>query len=526
MSHVSAFNFVTKLEKIRVCDGGVTASASKVRHLVTPGRDVGMRSISRRALLTSATALCGLRSASAAPAVILNDASRLNPIPVAGHSIVRDSDDNRVIAELRAQLQAAARAGQPLCVGGARHSMGGQSLPRDGVAISLAAPLCEPNPARRTYRVRGGVRWSEVIQALDPLGFSVAVMQSNHDFSVGGTLSVNAHGWPVPFGPFGSTVRALRLMLADGSIVSCSPTENADLFSLVIGGYGLLGIILDVEIEMVANVLLVPTFDRVPAAEVAARLVTTVQDVSVNMAYARLSIAAKSFLQEALVVSYRPVLPQPRVLPLATRSNVYSFLSRQLYRSQIGSESGKEARWYTETVVFSRAASRLPLTRNAILNYPVAALGETNPRRTDILHEYFIPPDRFADFLAACREIIPPSRQELINITLRYVEADRVSALAYAPVPGAPVPGARIAAVMSFAQEVTPEADRAMAAMTESLIDAVLALDGTFYLPYRLHARPEQVRAAYPEFDVFIAKKHYYDPQLRFRNLMWDKYFV
>jgi len=480
-----------------------------------------MRSMSRRALLTSATALCGLRAARAAPAVILNDASRLNPISVAGHAIIRDGDDDRIIAELRAQLQAATRAGQPLCVGGARHSMGGQSLPRDGVAVSLAAPLCEPNPAKRTYRVRGGARWSEVIQALDPLGFSVAVMQSNQDFSVAGTLSVNAHGWPVPFGPFGSTVRAMRLMLADGTIMSCSRTDNADLFSLVIGGYGLLGIILDVEVEMVANVLLVPTFERVSAGEVAARLLTTVQDVSVNMAYGRLSIAAKGFLEEALVVSYRPVLPQPRVLPLAARSNVYSFLSRQLYRSQIGSERGKEARWYTETVVFSRAASRLSLTRNAILNYPVAALAETNPSRTDILHEYFIPPERFADFLGACREIIPSARQELINITLRYVEADRVSTLAYAP-----VPGTRIAAVMSFSQETTLEADRGMAAMTERLIEAVLALDGTFYLPYRLHARPEQVRAAYPELDVFIAKKYYYDPQLRFRNLMWDKYFA
>ena len=271
---------------------------------MAPKWEVGMRSISRRALLTSATALCGLRAARAAPALVLNDASRLNPVTVAGHAIIRDGDDERVIAELRAQLQAAARAGQPLCVGGARHSMGGQSLPRDGVAVSLAAPLCEPNTAKRTYRVRGGVRWSEVIQALDPHGFSVAVMQSNHDFSVAGTLSVNAHGWPVPFGPFGSTVRAVRLLLADGTVVSCSRTDNADLFSLVIGGYGLLGIILDVEVEMVANVLLVPTFERVSAGGVAARLVTTVQDVSVNMAYGRLSIAAKGFLEEALVVSY------------------------------------------------------------------------------------------------------------------------------------------------------------------------------------------------------------------------------
>jgi FAD/FMN-containing dehydrogenase len=479
-----------------------------------------MRLISRRALLTSATAFCGLGAARSAPAPILNDASHLNPVPVAGHAIVRDIDDDRIVAELRALLRTAARDGRPVCVGGARHSMGGQSLPRDGVAVSLESPLCDPNPAKRTYRVRGGTRWHEVIRTLDPLGFSVAVMQSNHDFSVAGTLGVNAHGWPVPFGPFGATVRAVRVMLADGTIVSCSRTDNAELFGLVIGGYGLFGIVLDLEIEMVANVLLVPTFERLSAAEVVGRLRTTVEDAAVNMAYGRLSIAAKSFLEEALLVSYRPVLPQPRVLPLASRSNVYSFLSRQVYRSQIGSDRGKEARWYAESVVFSRAASRQPLTRNAILSYPVSALAETNTGRTDILHEYFIPPERFADFLKACREIIPSSRQELLNVTLRHVEADRVSVLAYAP-----APSARIAAVMSFTQEVTPEADRAMAAMTERLIEAVLAIEGTFYLPYRLHARPQQVRAAYPRVDEFIAKKRHYDPQLRFRNLMWDKYF-
>src|SRR5262245_5703050 len=489
-----------------------------MRHAAVGG---AMRFISRRALLTSATAFCGFSAARGAPALILNDASRLNPVSVAGHAIVRDGNDDRIVAELRALLRAAARDNRPVCAGGARHSMGGQSLPRDGVAISLESALCEPNAARRTYRVRAGTRWHEVIRALDPIGFSVAVMQSNHDFSVAGTLGANAHGWPVPFGPFGSTVRAVRMMLADGAIVSCSRTDNAELFSLVIGGYGLFGIVLDVEVEMVANVLLVPTFERVPAAEVVSRMRMTVENAAVNLAYGRLSVAAKSFLEEALLVSYHPVLPQPRVLPLANRSNVYSFLSRRVYRSQVGSERAKEARWYAETVVFSRAASRQPLTRNAILNYPVSALAETNPGRADILHEYFIPPERFTEFLSACREIIPASRQELLNVTLRHVEADRVSVLAYAP-----APSARIAAVMSFSQEISLDADRAMAVMTERLIEAVLALGGTFYLPYRLHARPEQVRAAYPRVDEFIAKKREHDPELRFRNLMWDKYFA
>ena len=55
---------------------------------------------------------------------------------------------------------------------------------------------------------------------------------------------------------------------------------------------------------------------------------------------------------------------------------------------------------------------------------------------------------------------------------------------------------------------------------------AVLALGGSYYLPYRLHARGDQLRRAYPRIEEFIAKKQQYDPHLRFRNLMWEKYLA
>ena len=78
-------------------------------------------------------------------------------------------------------------------------------------------------------------------------------MQSINIFSVGGTLSINAHGIdPMP-GPIAPTVRSLRVMLSDGSIVQASPTENAELFRHVLGGYGLFGVILDVDLDIVDN---------------------------------------------------------------------------------------------------------------------------------------------------------------------------------------------------------------------------------------------------------------------------------
>ncbi|MGE3150355.1 MAG: FAD-dependent oxidoreductase [Pseudorhodoplanes sp.] len=486
-----------------------------------------MKKISRREVLTSGAAglatLAWRNEVRAAAAdgqgpVVLNDASRLNPTPVAKHVIVRPDDRERLVAELRALLAEASRSGDGVCLGGARHSMGGQSLLRNGIAVSLDKPHVEVDAARKICRVRAGARWRDVLGALDPLGLSVAVMQSNSDFSVGGTLCVNAHGWPVPCAPFGATVQSFRLMLADGAVLTCSRNENAELFGHAIGGYGLFGIVLDIDMTVVSNATMLPRYDIVPAGDVARRFLEAARDPQAAMAYGRLSVAREHFLEEGLVVSYRTDAAAGDRAPAARPSQAYSMVSRALFRAQIGSERGKKARWHAETRLLPPAARKHPITRNAILGYPVSVLAERRRNRTDILHEYFLPADRFADFLEACRARIPPSL-DLLNVTLRYVDTDIDSTLSYAPAP-------RIAAVMLFNQPATQEADERMRRVTEPLIDAALSFGGSYYLPYRLHARPAQFRAAYPGFSQFAAAKRRYDPQLRFRNALWDVYLA
>jgi FAD/FMN-containing dehydrogenase len=449
---------------------------------------------------------------------VLDDASRLNATPIARLAVLGAGDEATLLRELRATLGESVSTGRPIAMGGARHSQGGQSLPRNGIATSLAAVRIEPDTARKLYRISAGARWRDVIRALDPIGFSPAVTQSNHDFSVGGTLSVNAHGWPVPFGPFSATLRGFRMMLADGSVLHCSETENADLFRLAIGGYGLFGIVIDAELSMVDNVLLIPRAQRVAADAMAARFVDLAHEPMVRMLYGRLSVARENFLQDALLVDYRPSARQPERLAPAENSRLYSLASRKIFRSQLGSERGKQARWIAETRLMPRLG-RIGVTRNALLDSPVAALADRDSTRTDILHEYFVPPDRLAAFLADCREIIPAHRQDLLNVTLRYVDTDSASVLAYAP-------QRRIAAVMLFVQQRTQEADVDMRAMTVKLIDRVLAQGGSYYLPYRLHARQDQLRTAYPRLDEFVAAKRRYDPQSRFRNALWDQYLA
>src|SRR5690606_14547650 len=80
-------------------------------------------------------------------------------------------------------------------------------------------------------------------------------MQSSNIFTVGGSISANAHGMDHKVGSLSSTIRSLRLMLHDGSVVTLSKTQNPELFKSVIGGYGLFGVILDAQLDLTDNVL-------------------------------------------------------------------------------------------------------------------------------------------------------------------------------------------------------------------------------------------------------------------------------
>jgi len=188
-----------------------------------------------------------------------------------------------------------------------------------------------------------------------------------------------------------------------------------------------------------------------------------------------------------------------------------------MFRAQVESDRAKHFRWWVESRLGPRTAGSA--TRNSLMNEPVITLDDRDPFRTDILHEYFVPPARFADFVRACQAVIPASYQQLLNITLRFVDTDRDSVLAYAPEP-------RIAAVMLFSQEKTVRGEEDMAKMTHALIDRVLDLGGTYYLPYRPHASMDQLTRGYPRAQAFAATKRALDPELLFRNALWDGYIA
>ena len=79
-------------------------------------------------------------------------------------------------------------------------------------------------------------------------------MQSYSNFTVGGSLSVNSHGRYIGEGAIVKSVLELNIVLSDGTIKFTSPTKNEDIFYSSIGGYGGIGVISNVKIQLTDNV--------------------------------------------------------------------------------------------------------------------------------------------------------------------------------------------------------------------------------------------------------------------------------
>jgi FAD/FMN-containing dehydrogenase len=341
-------------------------------------------------------------------------------------------------------------------------------------------------------------------------------MQSDNTFSVGGSLSVNCHGWQFGRSPIASTVEGFRLMQADGSIVRCSRDENSELFSLVLGGYGLFGIILDADLRVVPNERYRLEQFVVPVDQALGTFGAKVQEKpDAVLVYARMSVVPDEFLEEVILnVLYRDPAPDGALPELAEPEMVA--LRRSLFRGSAESDYGKELRWQAETQLQPHLSNR-HFSRNQLLNEGSEIFQNRSAETTDILHEYFIPPHNIEPFVIDLRDIIPRHGGNLLNVTVRSMERDEDSFLRYAD-------QRMYSLVMLFNQPRTPEGDTRMEAMTRALIDAALKAGGRYYLPYRLHATRKQFERAYPQAAEFFRLKRQYDPDELFQNQFYLKY--
>jgi FAD/FMN-containing dehydrogenase len=434
--------------------------------------------------------------------VLINDMSRADPTYV--HAIVRESS----IEGLQAALADARAHNLKVSIAGKRHSMGGHAFSENAVVLDMTSfdKVLAVDPAARTITVQSGATWGEVIKAANERDLAVEVMQAYTGFTIGGSMSVDVHESDPRFGPLIETVKSFRLLLADGSIVRVSRTENADLFGLVIGGYGLFGIILDADLALTENHIYQKDERVIDYRDYNSFFQSAKRDPSVENLFARLSIVPDaSLLREVVVTTYRA----SQVAPASYRElapSRYVGLKRFLFGLSRKYGWGKRFRWYLQRE-HSGWFEPSVVSRNNLMNADLSFLAYSSPGDTDILQEYFVPVERLPVFLDRLREVVEQHKLNLLSATIRYLPHDETSVLSYSR------PEASFGVVLYFNVGLQDEAETAR--WTQTLIDHAVEMGGSYYLPYRPYATREQFLKAYPRAQYFLEEKLRYDPQER-----------
>ncbi len=410
-------------------------------------------------------------------------------------------------------IQEAKALHKKISIAGRRHSMGGQSLMEDSIQLDmLALDTVAYNEKTTNVTVGAGATWKKVQNILNEHNRSVIVMQSDNIFTTGGSVSVNVHGWQANKEPLASTIVSMNVITAEGVLKNISATKEPELFKAVIGGYGMFAVIVDIEFQTTTNSSLVFNSKFMPPVELVScfkQFVTS--NPKTELAYARLSIDKQNLFAEAGLFWYETVTAET---DKEIKAGSLIALKRGILRSSEYLELGKKLRWEAEKIYAKQMNDSYPISRNNAMNSDIHLLWPLYGSNKDILHEYFVPREKLHDFIIALKTVILKHDINVLNVTIREVNKDNISLLSYAQQDV-------FALVCLFSQQQTLQDEESMQMFTTNLIDETLKLNGTFYLPYRLHYTQEQLQQSYPKLESFLTFKNKADPE----NIFYSEFF-
>lgn len=418
---------------------------------------------------------------------------------------------------------------QPLCIAGGRHAMGGQQFATDAVLVDMTAMdrVLAFDRHKGRIEVEAGICWPELLAWLARAQqgrwpqWGIRQKQTGADrLSIGGTLSANAHGRGLTLKPFIDDVESFTLLGADGQIRTCSRDENSELFALAIGGHGLFGIITTVRLRLMRRtkmqrlVSVIDITDLVPAVE---------GRIAAGCLYGDFQFAidpqSGDFLRKGVFSCYQPihdnsVMPQKqkelhaedwiRLLYLAHQEKSRAF---ETYSHYYLSTHGQ--RYWSDSHQLSEYLNDYHRQLDAQLG--------SSGCGTEMITELYVPRHRLVSFMDDVRADLRSSNANVVYGTIRFIEQDEESFLAWAKAPYACIIFNLHTAHIHAALGQTAEDFR-------GLIDCAIQHGGNYYLTYHRWATRRQVQACYPEFARFLQLKMQYDPDERFQSEWYRHY--
>ena len=440
---------------------------------------------------------------------------------------VRDLLTPRTREELAEIVRSASRKGSPISVSGCRHSMGGQQFATDSICIDTRSldRVISFDQEHGLIEAEAGIQWPKLIrsyldaQANSAKQWGIAQKQTGADtFTLGGSLSSNVHGRGLTMKPLISNVESFTLINADGKSIRCSRDENNELFRLAIGGYGLFGLIETVTLRLVPRQKLRRAVEVIRATDLPRRFEERIAQAFLYGDF-QFSVDEKSpdFLQRGVFSCYEPIDEhEPIVAKKELRDDDWLELLRLAY-----TDRERAFKRYSDYYLSTNGQTYWSDTNQLsayLPNYAQKIREQIGGEESSlIITEIYVPRADLPEFLAQAADLLRSNRTVVIYGTVRLIEKDNESFLAWAKQSYACI-------IFNLLTFHTPAGIEASERSFRGLIDLAIARGGSYYLTYHKFAKPEQVLACYPQFREFLALKRKYDAPERFQS-DWYRYY-
>lgn len=394
---------------------------------------------------------------------------------------------------------------------GLGRSYGDSSLPPPSRAVvantTLADRLLAFDPASGVVRAEAGLSLVSLHKVLFPRGYFAPVTPGTQFVTLGGAVAADVHGKNHHVaGCFGAYVRSLMLRVADGRIVSCSATEQRDLFRASLGGMGLTGHILEVELQM----------ERVPSPWL---LQESERMENIDAFLEALAVSARSWpftvgwidclargssLGRGILIKGRWASPDqaPKHFPAPLLRPAVPFEMPGLLLSPLGVRAFNE--------VYYRL--HVPRTRRGIAHpesffYPLDAIGHWNRlygRRGFTQYQCVIPRAAGAAGVRAFLETLAATGAASFLAVIKDCGDEGIGLLSF------PKPGISIALDIPLRDDTQH--------IIDTLNERVIAFGGRIYLAKDGLTRPEHFHKMEPRLAEWQKIRRQWDPGLRLRS--------
>lgn len=457
------------------------------------------------------------------------------------HSKLNATDVTKVVmieteADIAKEVEACARRCASLAVCGGRGAMGGQQFLHAAALIDMSEynDVRKFDPVVGRISVQSGITWTKLCDFLivqSPyagIQWGINQKQTGADFmSIGGSVSANAHGRGLRFSPIVQDVVDFTIVQSDGAVTFCSRTHNHELFSLVVGGYGLFGVISEVTLQLAPRKRVKRTVELIRSSELPFKFSDRIAS-GYDYGDFQFSCDEKSddFISRGVFSCYQPLPSGEGASAADGVENDNMALSENDWRHLITLAHEQKSKAFEVYSQFYLATSgqeywsdthQLSIYMNDYHDDIDKAFG-VPCRGSEMITELYVPQERLEKFLEVARRDFIANNVHLIYGTIRLIKRDNDTYLPWAKQDYACV-------IFNLHVDHIQEGICKAQLDFQRLIDRALELGGSFFLTYHRWARKDQILNAYPNFVSFLKLKHKYDKSGVFSS-DWYRHYV